>query len=79
MQRAERVVLLGLGSLLFGLAWNGLVLDLIIILVAVLTNITAIHRIVWVHQHGAGVPLDNGLGGGNPPMERMGESIDGQT
>ncbi|MFH1765588.1 MAG: CDP-alcohol phosphatidyltransferase family protein [Gemmatimonadota bacterium] len=58
MQRAERVVLLGLGSLLFGLAWDGLVLDLIIITVAVLTNLTAIQRIVWVYQHGRGVPLE---------------------
>ena len=58
MQRAERVVLLGLGSLIFGLAWNGLVLDVIIIIVAVLTNLTAIQRIVWVYQHGRGVPLD---------------------
>jgi len=58
MQRAERVVLLGLGSLIFGLAWDGLVLDLIIIIVAVLTNLTAIQRIVWVYQHGKGVPLD---------------------
>ena len=58
MQRAERVVLLGLGSFLFGFAWNGLVLDVIIIIVAVLTNLTAIHRIVWVYQHGKGVPLD---------------------
>ncbi len=67
MQRAERIVLLGFGSLIFGLAWNGLVLDVIIILVAVLTNITAIHRIVWVHRHGAGVPLDDGLLGGGAP------------
>ncbi|MCJ7627187.1 MAG: CDP-alcohol phosphatidyltransferase family protein [Longimicrobiales bacterium] len=58
MQRAERVVLLGLGSLLFGLAWDGLVLDFIIITVAVLTNLTAIQRIVWVYQHGRGVPLE---------------------
>jgi CDP-diacylglycerol--glycerol-3-phosphate 3-phosphatidyltransferase len=58
MQRAERVVLLGLGSTVFGLAWNGLVLDIIIIIVAVLTNLTAIHRIVWVYHHGKGVPLD---------------------
>ena len=58
MQRAERVVLLGLGSLLFGLAWDGIVLDAVIILVAVLTNLTAIQRIVWVYQHGKGVPLD---------------------
>jgi CDP-diacylglycerol--glycerol-3-phosphate 3-phosphatidyltransferase len=58
MQRAERVVLLGLGSLLFGLMWDKLVLDAIIIVVAVLTNVTAIQRIVWVHNRGAGIPLD---------------------
>jgi CDP-diacylglycerol--glycerol-3-phosphate 3-phosphatidyltransferase len=58
MQRAERVVLLGLGSAIFGLAWDGLVLDLIIIIVAVFTNLTAIQRIVWVYHHGKGVPLE---------------------
>jgi CDP-diacylglycerol--glycerol-3-phosphate 3-phosphatidyltransferase len=58
MQRAERVVLLGLGSLIFGLAWDGHVLDVVIIIVAVLTNLTAIQRIVWVYQHAKGVPLD---------------------
>ncbi len=58
MQRAERVVLLGLGSALFGLAWSGLALDIIIITVAVLTNLTAIQRIVWVYRHAKGVPLD---------------------
>ena len=58
MQRAERIVLLGLASLLFGLMWNGIVLSVVIIVVAVLTNVTAIHRIVWVYRHGAGVPLD---------------------
>jgi len=58
MQRAERVVLLGLGSAIFGLAWDGLILDLIIIIVAVFTNLTAIQRIVWVYQHGKGVPLE---------------------
>jgi len=58
MQRAERVVLLGLGSAIFGLAWDGLVLDLIIIIVAVFTNLTAIQRILWVYRHGKGVPLE---------------------
>lgn len=58
MQRAERVILLGLGSLLFGLAWNGAVLSGILVLVALTTNITAVQRIVWVYQHAAGVPLD---------------------
>ena len=59
MQRPERVVLLGLGSLLFGLMWNGLVLRGIIVVVAVLTNVTAVQRIVWVYRHAAGVPVDD--------------------
>lgn len=58
MQRAERVVLLGLGALLFGLMWDGLVIMAIIIILAVMTNMTAIQRIVWVYQRGAGVPLE---------------------
>ncbi len=51
MQRAERVVLLGLGSALFGLMWNGAVLSWIIVAVAVLTNFTAIQRVVWVYRY----------------------------
>ncbi len=58
MQRAERVVLLGLGSLVFGLMWDRMALNVILVVVAVLTNVTAIQRIVWVYQHGAGVPLE---------------------
>ncbi|MDP2958534.1 MAG: CDP-alcohol phosphatidyltransferase family protein [Longimicrobiales bacterium] len=57
MQRPERVLLLGLGSLSFGLTWGGLVLNGAIVLVAVLTNVTAIQRIVWVYRNAAGVPL----------------------
>jgi len=58
MQRAERVVLLGAGSLAFGLMWDGLVLSTVIVIVAVLTNVTAFHRIYWVYKRAAGVPLD---------------------
>jgi CDP-diacylglycerol---glycerol-3-phosphate 3-phosphatidyltransferase len=58
MQRAERVVLLGLGSLLFGLMWDGIVIMMIIIILAVMTNLTAIQRIIWVYRRGTGVPLD---------------------
>ncbi len=64
MQRAERVVLLGLGSLLFGLMWGGVVVSVIIIVMAVTTNLTAIQRIVWVHRHGGGVPLESGASAG---------------
>jgi CDP-diacylglycerol--glycerol-3-phosphate 3-phosphatidyltransferase len=59
LQRPERVVLLGLGSLAFGLMWNGLVLKGIIIVVAVLTSLTAIQRIIWVYRNAAGVPVDD--------------------
>ena len=59
MQRAERVVLLGLGSILFGLSFNGLAIEIIIVVMAITTNITAIQRIVWVYQHAAGVPLED--------------------
>jgi len=57
MQRPERVVLLGLGSLSFGLMWGGLVLKIVIVLVAVLTNVTAVQRIWWVYRNAAGVPV----------------------
>lgn len=67
MQRAERVVLLGLGSLLFGLMWDGMVVSVIIILMAVTTNLTAVQRIVWVYRHGSGVPLDDAPPGAPAP------------
>ncbi len=60
MQRGERIILLGCASLFFGLARDGMVLSSIIVIVALLTNVTAVHRIFWVYKHGKGVPLDGG-------------------
>lgn len=60
MQRAERVVLLGGGCLAFGLMWNGLILKVILVILAVTSILTAIQRIVWVYRRAAGVPLDEG-------------------
>ena len=60
MQRGERIILLGSASAFFGLAADGMVLSSVIVIVAVLTNITAVHRIFWVYRHGSGVPLDGG-------------------
>lgn len=74
MQRPERIVLLGVAAMFFGLDLDGLILSIVILLVAVLTNITAIHRIVWVFQHGAGVPLGDGPNGGRAPTEEKGGS-----
>ncbi len=58
MQRAERVLLLGGGCLFFGLAWQGLVLRVILIVLAVTTVLTALQRVVWVYRQASGVPLD---------------------
>ena len=58
MQRAERIVLLGFGSLAFGLAWSGWVVTGVIVVVAALTNATAVQRMAWVYKRGTGVPLD---------------------
>lgn len=59
MPRAERVVLIGLSSMIFGESNHGLALKIVIFALAVLTNLTAFQRIVWVYQHARGVPLDD--------------------
>jgi phosphatidylglycerophosphate synthase len=58
MPRTERVVLIGAAALFFGSMWNGLVLQVVIVLLAILTNLTAVQRIIWVYRHARGVPLD---------------------
>jgi CDP-diacylglycerol---glycerol-3-phosphate 3-phosphatidyltransferase len=60
MPRAERVVLIGAASLFFGESWDGFVLKVVIVILAVLTNLTAFQRIVWVYREARGVPLDEG-------------------
>jgi CDP-diacylglycerol--glycerol-3-phosphate 3-phosphatidyltransferase len=50
IQRAERVVLLSAPQAFFGLAFDGLVLKAIIILLAVTSWITAVQRIAFVHR-----------------------------
>jgi CDP-diacylglycerol--glycerol-3-phosphate 3-phosphatidyltransferase len=57
MQRLERVLLLGGVCLLFGAAWNGAALRLVLIAMAVLANFTALQRIVWVYRHTRPVPV----------------------
>ena len=54
MQRAERVILIGLAALLFGestlAGQQGLALKVVIVSLAILTNVTVIQRIWWVHR-----------------------------
>ena len=59
MQRPARVLLLGFGSVSFGLMWGGLVLNTVIVLVAVFTNVTTVQRILWVQRRASGVPVDD--------------------
>lgn len=51
MQRGERVIGIGLASLFFGESANGLALSIVIITLAILTNLTAVQRMIWVYQH----------------------------
>lgn len=51
MQRAERILLLGIATLFFGSWKDGVVLTWVMIVMAVTTNLTALYRIYWVYQH----------------------------
>lgn len=57
MPRAERIVLIGTSALFFGESNNGVVLKFVIAMLAILTNLTAFQRIIWVWKHARGVPL----------------------
>ena len=58
LQRAERLVIIGLGSIAFGLMWDGLALSVIIIGVAVLSWATTIQRILYVKGQAGDEALD---------------------
>jgi CDP-diacylglycerol--glycerol-3-phosphate 3-phosphatidyltransferase len=69
-QRAERILLVGLFSLLVGAGPRALVLEAIVALLAVASVITVVQRFVYVYRHAdavkeparvrdAGVPLDS--------------------
>jgi len=51
MQRAERIILLGGSTMIFGSWRHGIVLTCVIWAMAVLTNATAMYRIYWVYRH----------------------------
>lgn len=51
MQRPERVILLGGSAWFFGSWHEGVVLTWVMIGMAVLTNLTAFYRILWVYRH----------------------------
>ncbi len=51
MQRAERVLLIGMAAVLFGDQNGGIVLKVVLYGLAVLTNLTVLQRIWWVYRH----------------------------
>ena len=51
MQRAERVILIGVAALAFGEQSGGIVLKGVLIALAVLTNLTVLQRIWWVYRN----------------------------
>jgi CDP-diacylglycerol--glycerol-3-phosphate 3-phosphatidyltransferase len=51
MQRAERVLLIGLAAVLFGAQNGGIVLKVVLYALAILTNLTVLQRIWWVYQN----------------------------
>lgn len=51
IQRPERILLIGTSSLFFGESGQGLALKVVIVALAVLTNLTAIHRMFWVWRN----------------------------
>jgi phosphatidylglycerophosphate synthase len=51
MQRAERIILLGGSTLIFGSWRQGMVLSWVMIAMAALTNLTALYRIYWVWSY----------------------------
>jgi len=73
-QRAERVLGLGLASLVFGAGRHALLLEAIVALLAVASLITVVQRFVYVHQYAGKV--DNAL---NAEEAKQAEEVKLQT
>jgi phosphatidylglycerophosphate synthase len=73
-QRAERVLGLGLASLVFGAGRHALLLEAIVALLAVASIITVVQRFVYVHQYAGKV--DNAL---NAEEAKQAEEVKLQT
>ena len=73
-QRAERVLGLGLASVVFGAGRHALLLEAIVALLAVASIITVVQRFVYVHQYAGQV--DNAL---NAEEAKQAEEVKRQT
>lgn len=70
MQRAERVLLIGLAAVLFGDQNGGIVLKVVLYVLAVLTNLTVWQRIWWVYRNTRPEGLAVGRAVKRQPSER---------
>jgi CDP-diacylglycerol--glycerol-3-phosphate 3-phosphatidyltransferase len=57
-QRAERIVALGVASLVVGAGPHAIVLEVIVALLALASTITVIQRFLYVHRHADAVPVE---------------------
>ncbi|MEO8448915.1 MAG: CDP-alcohol phosphatidyltransferase family protein [Gemmatimonadota bacterium] len=76
VQRAERLLAIGAPAVIVGPGANGIVLQVIVILLAALSTITVIQRFVYVYQvtSGSGVRLPS-----SPIIETQIRTVQGQT
>jgi CDP-diacylglycerol--glycerol-3-phosphate 3-phosphatidyltransferase len=85
LQRPERVVLLSAPQAFFGLALNGLVLNVIITLLAVTAWITVVQRVLFVYRQTDGAPAPGSTGPGSDaashgdPLRLPSEDVTGST
>ncbi len=56
VQRAERMIMIGVPSLIVGAGPNGVVLQVLTVLLAILSTITVVQRFVYVYQVTEGTP-----------------------
>ena len=70
MQRAERVLLIGLAAVLFGDQNGGIVLKVVLYVLAILTNLTVWQRIWWVYRNTRPEGLAVGRAVKRQPSER---------
>lgn len=80
MQRGERVFLIGVSALVFGGANNAIALSVVIVILAVLTNLTALHRVLWVFKQSRPTGnIERAAGGGVEGREELTGSVHKET
>lgn len=76
-QRADRIVLLGIPSVLFGAGPEGWLLLAIVVVLAVMSIVTVLHRIMYVHRQTRGdapAPLPDPAGKGKSARQKTADA-----